>query len=225
MSERAADPGVDPGVDPSAMRRDYVRDHLDESSVPAHWLALFRDWFVLAAAERGILEANAMQLATVDEHGRPALRTVLMKGFDEDGITFYTNYFSAKARDLDARHHAAAVFAWLAEERQVRITGPVHRVSAEESAAYFATRPRGAQLGAWASHQSRVIGSRAELEAALARVSARFAGADVPAPEHWGGYRIVPDAVEFWQGRPDRLHDRLRYRRDGSTWLIERLAP
>jgi pyridoxamine 5'-phosphate oxidase len=221
MSERA----VDPSADPSAMRRDYVRDHLDESTAPAHWLPLFDQWFRLAAAERGILEANAMQLATVDEDGRPSVRTVLMKAFDEDGVTFYTNYRSAKARDLDARQYAAAVFAWLAEERQVRITGPVRRIPVEESAAYFATRPRGAQLGAWASHQSRVIGSRAELEESLARMGERFAGAEVAPPEHWGGYRISPDVVEFWQGRPDRLHDRLRYRRDGSTWLIERLAP
>lgn len=211
--------------DPASMRRDYLRARLDEAVVPADWLLLFRQWFVLAAGESGLLEANAMQLATVAADGCPSVRTVLMKGFDERGFTFYTNYGSAKAHDLQDHPYAAGVFVWLAQERQVRVRGPVRRVEQAESAAYFASRPRGAQLGAWASRQSQVVASRAELDEAMAEVTQRFAGREVPVPQHWGGYRLTPDEVEFWQGRTDRMHDRLRYRRDGERWLLERLAP
>jgi pyridoxamine 5'-phosphate oxidase len=207
------------------MRRVYQRGVLTESSAPAHWFTLFAEWFAAAAAELVAVEVNAMQVATVDAAGRPAVRTVLLKAFDERGVVFFTNYSSAKGRDLEARPYAAAVLAWLAQERQVRISGPVSRVTRAETEAYFAGRPRGSQLGAWASDQSAVVPSRAVLDEAEREVTERFAGRDIPPPPQWGGYRIAPEAVEFWQGRPDRLHDRLRYRREGERWLLERLAP
>ena len=207
------------------MRRVYQRGTLTESTAPEHWFTLFAEWFAAAAAELIAVEVNAMQVATVDAAGHPAVRTVLLKAFDERGIVFYTNYSSAKGRDLEARPYAAAVLAWLAQERQVRISGPVSRVTRAETEAYFAGRPRGSQLGAWASDQSAVVPSRAVLDEAERAVAERFAGRDIPPPEHWGGFRIAPEAVEFWQGRPDRLHDRLRYRREGERWLLERLAP
>jgi pyridoxamine 5'-phosphate oxidase len=147
------------------------------------------------------------------------------KAIDPRGIVFYTNYGSAKARDLEESPYAAAVFAWLPMERQVRLAGTAERVSRAETDAYFATRPRGSQIAAWASAQSSVIGSRADLEAQVLSLEARFSGADVPAPPDWGGYRLRPDEVEFWQGRPDRLHDRLRHRLVGDIWVVERLAP
>ncbi|MEO6887121.1 MAG: pyridoxamine 5'-phosphate oxidase [Jatrophihabitantaceae bacterium] len=211
--------------DPAGMRRGYLRGWLDEGAAPRDWLKLFGHWFDEAAAELSGLEVNAMQLATVDAAGRPAVRTVLAKGFDERGVVFYTNYDSAKARDLAVHPYAATIFAWVRQERQVRFTGPVVRVSRAETESYFATRPRGSQLGAWASPQSSVVASRSVLDEAEAAVAARFAGQDIPAPPHWGGFRLEPDAVEFWQGRPDRLHDRLRYRLDAGSWTIERLAP
>jgi len=209
--------------DPSGLRRDYGAAELDEGDVD--WFARLQAWFDEAAATDAIVEPNAIQLATVDGAGRPSVRTVLVKALDEQGIVFYTNYESAKARDLDESPYAAAVFAWLPLERQVRLSGPVARVSRAETEAYFASRPRGAQIGAWASAQSSVIGSRAELEAQVAAVEARFAGGDVPAPPNWGGYRLRPEVVEFWQGRQDRLHDRLRYRLVDGAWIVERLAP
>jgi pyridoxamine 5'-phosphate oxidase len=166
-----------------------------------------------------------MQVATVDADGHPSVRTVLVKGIDERGVTFYTNYASAKGRDLDERPYAAAVLVWLAHERQVRVSGPTERVSAEETAAYFHSRPRGSQVGAWASPQSEVIASRDVLERAEAKVATRFGEGEIDVPPFWGGLRIKPDAVEFWQGRPDRLHDRLRFRLDRGNWVLERLAP
>jgi pyridoxamine 5'-phosphate oxidase len=209
--------------DPSGLRRDYGAAELDEGDV--EWLVRLQAWFDAAVASDSIVEPNAVQLATVGAAGRPSVRTVLVKALDERGIVFYTNYESAKARDLDESPYAAAVFAWLPLERQVRLSGPVDRVSRAETEAYFAARPRGAQIGAWASAQSTVIGSRAELEAQVAAVEARFAGGDVPAPPNWGGYRLRPEVVEFWQGRQDRLHDRLRYRLVDGAWIVERLAP
>ncbi len=211
--------------DPGQLRRSYERAALDESSIAPTWLAQLEAWYGDAVALGGSPEPDAMQLATVDERGHPAVRTVLAKAMDERGVTFYTNYDSAKARDLDARPYAAAVFGWLAHERQVRLAGPVRRVAREETDAYFATRPRGSQLGAWASPQSQLIASRAVLEAALGELEARFGDGEVPAPPHWGGYLLSPESVEFWQGRPDRLHDRLRFRLDGGAWILERLAP
>ncbi len=212
-------------TDPADLRRSYERGELDEATIAASWLEQLRLWFDAAVSFAGSPEPNAMQVATVDDAGRPSLRTVLAKGIDERGVTFYTNYSSAKARDLDARPYAAAQFLWLAHERQVRLTGPVRRVAADETAAYFHSRPRGSQLGAWASPQSQVVESRRVLERAYAEVEARFGDGEVPVPEHWGGYLLAPDAVEFWQGRPDRLHDRLRFRRRGEEWTLERLAP
>jgi pyridoxamine 5'-phosphate oxidase len=214
-------------TDPAHLRRYYARDQLDEHTVSATWLEQFRKWFDAAVADPAIVEPNAMSLATADAAGRPAVRTVLAKGITERGVVFYTNYSSAKALDLQENPQAAVVFAWLAHERQVRLSGPVRRVTREETEAYFATRPRESQLGAWASPQSQVVASRAELEAALREVEQRFADEPVPAPPGWGGYRVEPLVVEFWQGRPGRLHDRIRFRRAATEapWSRERLAP
>jgi pyridoxamine 5'-phosphate oxidase len=211
--------------DPAGMRRRYLRSQLDETLASRTWLEQFRLWFADASDDPTVLEPNAMQLATADRSGRPSVRTVLLKGVDERGIVFYTNYDSAKAADLEANPYAAAVFLWQVHERQVRLSGPVMRADPAETQAYFATRPHGAQIGAWASPQSQVISSRAVLEEAVGELEDRFAGQDIPPPPHWGGYRLSPDVVEFWQGRADRLHDRLRYRRDGDVWVLERLAP
>jgi pyridoxamine 5'-phosphate oxidase len=211
--------------DPAGMRRDYQRSQLDESAVPATWLPLFHQWFDDAVSELDSIEANAMQVATVDASGHPAVRTVLLKAFDERGLVFFTNYESAKANDLQSRPYAAAVLAWVGLQRQVRVSGPVTPVDRAETEAYFATRPHGSQLGAWASPQSRIVASRDALDALERQVAERFAGQDVPAPEHWGGYRIAPASVEFWQGRQDRMHDRIRYQLDGAAYRIDRLAP
>jgi pyridoxamine 5'-phosphate oxidase len=190
-------------------------------------LDLFRQWFdaVVAAA---VVEPSAMVLATADGAGRPAARAVLLKGVDERGFRFFTNYASAKANDLQANPNCALAFVWPTLARQVRVKGRAERIPHEESAAYFATRPRGSQLGAWASHQSEVIADRGVLDARLAELEARYpAGEEVPLPPFWGGYVVVPDSIEFWEGRADRLHDRLRYHRGtpGEAWLVERLSP
>lgn len=215
-----------PAHDPADLRRTYGRAVLDESAVAATWLDQLLQWFDEAVMSGGSPEPNAVQLATVDESGRPAVRTVLAKGIDERGVRFFTNLESAKARDLVARPWASLVFVWLAHERQVRLSGPVARLDRREEEEYFAARPRGSQLGAWASPQSSVIESRAVLEQARDDAERRFAERDVPTPPFWGGFLVGPEQVEFWQGRPDRLHDRLRYRHDGTTgWVLERLAP
>jgi pyridoxamine 5'-phosphate oxidase len=214
-----------PVSDPAGMRRGYLRGRLDDDALSRSWLEQFRLWFADATDDPSVLEPNAMQLATAGTDARPSVRTVLLKGFDERGLVFYTNYDSAKGRELAANPYAAVVLVWLAHERQVRLSGPVERVSRAETEAYFAERPRGSQLGAWASAQSSVVSGRAVLEDAVVEAGARFAGGPVPAPPNWGGYRIAPETVEFWQGRADRLHDRLRHRRDGELWLLERLAP
>jgi pyridoxamine 5'-phosphate oxidase len=207
------------------LRRHYALSELREGAVEADPFAQFHRWFDEARANAAVLEPNAMTLATVDGQGHPAARIVLLKGFDERGFVFYTNYESAKGRQLEAHPYAALVFFWAVLERQVRVTGGVTFASDEESNAYFASRPRGSQLGAWASTQSAPVSGRAELEARLAETTARFGEGVVPKPPRWGGYRVAPDAVEFWQGRPDRLHDRLRYVRAGGGWQIERLCP
>jgi pyridoxamine 5'-phosphate oxidase len=210
----------------ATMRRIYTRGGLAEDDLAPTWPAQLRRWLE-EAESGGVGEPNAMVLATADPGGRPSARTVLLKGLDDRGLTFYTNYDSRKGRELAANPVATLVFPWIDLQRQVIASGHVERVPAAESDAYFATRPHGSQLGALASPQSQVVGSRAELEAARAGLDARYPeGAAVPRPEHWGGFVLRPDEVEFWQGRPDRLHDRLRYRAtDGGGWTIERLGP
>lgn len=208
------------------MRRDYTRDGLTEAQAPAEPFELFQQWFADARkTEQLPVEANAMTLATVDADGRPHCRVLLLKSLDDHGFTFFTNYDSAKGEQLAARPFAAMTFFWPALERQVRIEGRVEKVSAEESDGYFQVRPLGSRLGAWASPQSRVIADRGELEALLADTERRFLDSAPTCPPHWGGYRLVPDRVEFWQGRSSRLHDRLNYRLGNGTWLRERLAP
>lgn len=211
--------------DPAGLRRDYGLAELDDAAARVGWFELLRAWFDAAVASGTVVEPNAIQLATVDAAGRPSVRTVLVKALDARGIVFYTSYQSAKAADLAGNPYAAAVFAWLPLERQARLSGPVERVARAETEAYFASRPRGSQLAAWASEQSSVIDSRASLEAEVRAVEARFEGVDVPAPPDWGGYRLRPEVVEFWQGRHDRLHDRLRHRLVDGDWVVERLAP
>jgi pyridoxamine 5'-phosphate oxidase len=206
------------------LRREYSLASLDLSDASDDPLKQFSRWFE-DAQRAELLEPNAMILATVGADGYPSARVVLLKGISENGFVFFTNYRSHKSEDLDARGHAALVFLWKEIERQVRIEGRVVRISDEESTAYFRLRPRGSQIGAWASPQSEIIANREWLEGEAARVEAQYAGKEIPRPSHWGGYRVLPDVIEFWQGRRNRLHDRLRYRREGSCWRIERLAP
>jgi pyridoxamine 5'-phosphate oxidase len=189
-----------------------------------HPLSLVREWFEEAAAS-GIIEAERMALATATPDGRPSVRIVLMKGIDDEGIRFFTNYESRKGRELDANPRAAATIYWQPLYRAARLEGPVERLTPEESDAYFSSRPRGAQIGAWASAQGSVLGSRDELDERVAEVEARFPD-EIPRPDHWGGYRLRPDAVELWRGRPDRLHDREHFllQPDG-LWRAERLSP
>lgn len=211
----------------AAMRRRYGLAGLSESDLAATWLDQFATWFAAAAESGLVVEPNAMLLATATPDGRPGGRTVLLKGYDERGFGFFTNYLSRKGRELAANPRAALVFPWYPLERQVVVDGRVVPVTREETARYFAIRPRGAQLGAWASPQSTVVAGRAELAGRLAEASDRWPdGTEIPPPEHWGGFRVEPETVEFWQGRPDRLHDRLRYRRlPSGDWVVERLAP
>lgn len=205
------------------MRRGYGRAPLDERLLPADPLVLFREWFDEAVAG-GAVEPNAMVLATADESGRPGARFVLLKGVDERGFAFYTNLESRKARELAANPRAALCLGWLEVQRQVRVEGSVEPVDPGEAETYWASRPRESQLSAWASPQSSVVASRADLERGVAEIAERFGDA-VPLPEFWGGLRVVPETIEFWQGGPGRLHDRLVYSRDDQGWTIERLGP
>jgi pyridoxamine 5'-phosphate oxidase len=209
----------------SDVRREYALAGLSEQDLAADPIAQLRAWLDEA---RAVLpeEFTAMVLATADADGRPAARVVLLKGIDERGLVFYTHYDSDKGRQLAANPRAALLFYWAPLDRQVRIEGTVEKTSREESESYFASRPRGSQLGAWASPQSRPLTGREELERQVAAAAERFADGDVPLPEGWGGFRVRPEVVELWQGRPSRLHDRLRYVRDPEGgWRIERLAP
>jgi pyridoxamine 5'-phosphate oxidase len=205
------------------MRRSYAAAGLEEADLAPTWLAQFGRWFADAVAAP-LIEPNAMVVATATPDGRPSARTVLLKGVDERGFVFYTNLDSRKGREARANPWAAIVFPWHEMGRQVIVDGAVRELSDAESDAYFATRPRDARLGALASPQSQVIASRAELDAAHAELAARYPD-EVPRPERWGGLRVEPETVEFWQGRSHRLHDRLRYRRGADGWAVERLAP
>ncbi len=207
------------------LRKDYSLAGLMEKDLAKDPFRQFDKWFQEASAAK-IAEPNAMTLATVSRDGRPSARTVLLKGVDGRGFVFYTNYESRKGRELDANPRAALVLPWVAMERQVLIEGAVTKVTREESAAYFHSRPLASQLGAWVSQQSSIIAGRAVLEDSLKALEKKYAGQTVPLPPHWGGYRLNPETVEFWQGRRSRLHDRLRYRREkDGGWIIERLAP
>ena len=211
-------------MDPSGLRETYERASLDEADLDPDPIGQFRSWFELAVS-RSLPEPNAMTLASATKAGRPSSRIVLLKGFDARGFVFFTNYDSRKGTELDANPFAALTFFYPTLERQVRVEGAVERVSAEESDLYFLGRPRGSRLGAWASHQSQPVADRATLDARLAALERRYPGDDIPRPPNWGGYRVIPDRLEFWQGRPNRLHDRLVYQRDGTSWRIERLEP
>ena len=206
------------------LRKEYTLNGLDQTDVLPDPFAQFQQWFDAALAA-GVHEPNAMHLATIGPDDRPEGRIVLVKGIDATGFSFYTNYNSEKGRSLLANPVAALTFFWPELERQVRIEGRVEKLADSESDAYFNSRPRASQLGAWVSNQSEVIPSRDVLETRQKALEAKFNGQQIPRPPHWGGFRVVPDQLEFWQGRPSRLHDRIRYRLAAGTWLIERVSP
>jgi pyridoxamine 5'-phosphate oxidase len=205
------------------LRQEYGDRPLREADLAADWVIQFGRWFAEAVAAE-LPEPNAMVLATADAQGRPSARTVLLKAYDDGGFVFYTNYESRKGTELDANPYASLVFPWYLMHRQVVVCGSATRVERAETEVYFASRPRDSRLSAWASPQSCVVEGRAVLEEACAEAGRQFVG-EVPPPPNWGGFRVAPDTVEFWQGRANRLHDRLRFRRTGSDWVVERLAP
>ncbi len=211
-------------MDLADLRTEYRLAALDEHDVDPDPIAQFTRWFQDAQDAR-CLEPNAMTLATCTPDAYPSARIVLLKGVDARGFVFFTDYRSRKGHELADNPHAALCFFWRELERQVRVTGAVQRVTREESAEYFASRPAGSRLGAWISHQSQVIPSRGTLEQGVADATARFTDGAVPLPDHWGGFRVFPEDIEFWQGRESRLHDRIRYRREAGQWRRERLSP
>jgi pyridoxamine 5'-phosphate oxidase len=213
-------------IDLAGLRREYETQGLRRADLHHDPIEQFATWFS-TAVNSALPDANAISLATATPDGRPSVRVVLLKHFDQHGFVFFTNYHSSKGRELEANPQAAFVVYWVQLERQIRVAGKVEKTSRPESEAYFLSRPRGSQLSAWVSHQSEVIDARRILEARLCEMTERFTGARIELPPQWGGYRIVPSAMEFWQGRANRLHDRFRYTRqeDGSSWTIERLAP
>ena len=211
-------------ISPAELRKEYMRRGLSESELDPDPIRQFQRWFD-EATSAGLIEPNAMTLATATRDGHPSARMVLLKGFDARGFVFYTNYESRKGGELEQNPQAALVFFWVELERQVRVEGRVERAAPAESDAYFASRPLGSQIGAWASAQSRVIAGREPLERRTAELEDEYAGREVPRPSQWGGSRVVPHVIEFWQGRPSRLHDRLRYRQKDGGWIVERLSP
>ena len=212
-------------LDIAALRHDYVAHGLRRADLDPDAIKQFAKWFGAAAAAE-IRDVNAMSLATIGSDGGPDVRVVLLKAISDRGFVFFTNYLSTKGRQLEANPQAALTFFWVQLERQIRIRGTVAKTSRDESEEYFRSRPLGSQLGAWASAQSEVIDGRDALEARLAEVAQRFTDGDVPLPDYWGGYRLHPQTIEFWQGRANRLHDRFRYTRGSDEkWLIERLSP
>ena len=206
------------------LRKDYTKETLSEADSDPNPIQQFQHWFNQAIRAE-LPEPNAMTVATASKDGIPAARIVLLKAIDDRGFTFFTNYHSSKGKELEANPQAALVFLWTELERQVRIVGTVEKISAEESDGYFYSRPHGSRLGAWASDQSEVIPNRNVLEQKLAALKVEYEVREVPRPPHWGGFRVIPREIEFWQGRSSRLHDRLRYRHQGETWVIDRLSP
>jgi pyridoxamine 5'-phosphate oxidase len=211
-------------VDAASLRKEYTRSGLRETDMNPDPIVQFNEWFERAIGA-DLHEPNAMTLATATEDGRPSARTVLLKGYDGRGFVFYTNYEGRKAGELEANPACALLFYWGELERQIRIEGKASRLSDEESDAYFASRPRGSRLGAWASEQSRPVENRSVLEERVRELEAGYEGREIPRPPFWGGYRVEPDSIEFWQGRENRLHDRLVYHREDGAWSIERLQP
>ena len=209
----------------AALREDYRAKTLEINDINSNPFLQFKNWFQ-EALNSSVKEANAMTIATVDAEGKPSARIILLKGFDENGFIFYTNYDSKKGQDLAANPHIAAVFLWKDLERQIRIEGKAKKITKAASLQYFQSRPKGSQIGAWASPQSQVIPDRSILENNVVALKEKYKDADnLPIPNHWGGYVIVPTLIEFWQGRSSRLHDRIRYKLKGENWIIERLAP
>ncbi len=221
-----ADSPSDSTTDPAAMREQYRSEAFTEDTLATDPMHQFAHWFRQIAAGGMVYEPNAMVVSTATPDGRPSSRTVLLKKYDARGFVFFTNYNSRKGRELDANPHVSLLFPWHPLARQVVVNGTAARIAREETVAYFRTRPHGSQLGAWASEQSAVIGSRQELIDRYEELAARYPeGERIPAPPQWGGFRVVPETIEFWQGHENRLHDRLRYVREGDDWRVERLSP